>query len=170
MGINDRCAVGACNNARKYKEKYVIKPHISAFNGSLELQFWKCTDPKLYPKWTFSCNRKDFKFGKSHVVCSNHFEHGRPTNESKIPTLYLKGYSASGGACGDDDQHQSISRPKRKAPMDRPAIPKTLGKKKKSESESTVIESTTTSILNSPSSTIDFESTANSSILNSTVL
>ena len=58
--------------------------------------------------------------------------------------------------------------------MDRPAIPKTLGKKKKSESESTVIESTTTSIcttsiLNSPSSTIDFESTANSSILNSTV-
>ena len=51
--------------------------------------------------------------------------------------------------------------------MDRPAIPKTLGKKKKSEGTS--IESTTTSILNSPSSTIDFESTANSSILNSTV-
>ena len=71
-------------------EKYVIKPHISAFNGSLELQFWKCTDPKLYPKWTFSCNRKDFNFGKSHVVCSNHFEYGRPTNVSKIPTLYLK--------------------------------------------------------------------------------
>ena len=47
------CAVGACNKARKYKEKYVIKPHISAFNGSLELQFWKCTDPKFYPKWTF---------------------------------------------------------------------------------------------------------------------
>ena len=165
MGINDRCAAGACNNAQKYKEEYVIKPHISAFNGSLELQFWKCTDPKLYPKWTFSCNRKDFKFGKNHVVCSNHFEYGRPTNVSKIPTLYLKGYS--GGACGDDQQ--SISRPKRKAPMDRPAIPKTLGKKKKSESENTVIESTTTSILNSPSSTIDFESTANSSILNSTV-
>ena len=174
MGINDRCAVGACNNAWKYKEKYVIKPHISAFNGSLELQFWKCTDPKLYPKWTFSCNRKDFKFGKSHVVCSNHFEYGRPTNVSKIPTLYLKGYSDSGGACGGNDDQQSISRHKRKAPMDRPAIPKTLRKKKKSESESAVIESTTTSIcttsiLNSPSSTIDFESTANSSILNSTV-
>ena len=107
-------------------------------------------------------------------MCSNHFEYGRPTNVSKIPTLYLKGYSASGGACGGNDDQQSISRPKRKAPMDRPAIPKTLGKKKKSESESAVKESTTTSIcttsiLNSPSSTIDFESTANSSILNSTV-
>ena len=41
MGINDRCAVGACNNARKYKEKYVIKQHISAFDKGLELRFWK---------------------------------------------------------------------------------------------------------------------------------
>ena len=60
MGINDRCAVGACNNARKYKEKYVIKPHISAFDKGLELRFWKCPDPKLYSKWTFACNRKHF--------------------------------------------------------------------------------------------------------------
>ena len=61
-----------------------------------------------------ACNRKDFKFEKSHIVCSNHIEYGRPTNVSKIPTFYLKAYS------GDDDQ----SRPKRKTPMDRPAIQK----------------------------------------------
>ena len=59
MGVNDRCAVGQCNNARKYPEKFVIKPHILAFDTSLQLRFWKCTDPKLYPKWTFACNRKN---------------------------------------------------------------------------------------------------------------
>ena len=48
MGVNDRCAVGQCNNARKYPEKFVIKPHILAFDTSLQLRFWKCTDPKLY--------------------------------------------------------------------------------------------------------------------------
>ena len=34
MGINDRCAVGACGNARKYPEKYVIKPHIAGFDSN----------------------------------------------------------------------------------------------------------------------------------------
>ena len=62
-------------------------------------------------------------------------------NVSKIPTVYLKGYS-----CGEDDR--SISRHKRKAPMDKPAIPKTL-RKRKTESESTVIESTNLYHINS---------------------
>ena len=61
MDVNDRCAVGNCNNARKYPEKSVSKPHISALDTSLQLRFWKCTDPKLYHKWTFACNRKNFK-------------------------------------------------------------------------------------------------------------
>lgn len=52
----------------------MIKPHIAAFDGSLELRFWKCT--------------------KHTVVCSNHFKYGRPTNASPIPTLYLKGYES----------------------------------------------------------------------------
>ena len=39
MGVNDRCAVGQCNNARKYPEKFVIKPHILAFDTSLHLRF-----------------------------------------------------------------------------------------------------------------------------------
>ena len=68
MAINDRCAVGTCNNARKYPEKYVIKRHISAFNTSLSLHFWKFSDGKIYPKWTFAYNWKTFKgkrsFGK----------------------------------------------------------------------------------------------------------
>lgn len=94
MGKYDRCAIGKCNNCRAYKENYVIKPHIGAFDGRLELRFWKCTDPKLYAKWTFNCNRKNFKVNKHTVVCSNHFKYGRPTPASPIPTLYLKGYEA----------------------------------------------------------------------------
>ena len=85
MGVNDRCAVGKCNIARKYPEKFVIKPHIFAFDTSLRLRFWKCTDPK----WTFACNRKNFKFGKYNVVCSNHFEYGRPTAVSPVSTLLM---------------------------------------------------------------------------------
>ena len=76
MGVNDRCAVGKKNKAQKYPQKFLIKPHISACDTSLQLRVWKCTDPKLYPKWTFACNRKNFKFGKYNVVCSNHFEYG----------------------------------------------------------------------------------------------
>ena len=88
MGINDRCAVGACKNARKYPERYVIKPHIAAFNTSLSLHFWKCSDPKLYPKWTFACNRKNFKFGKNNYICSNHFQYGRPTGVNCIQDTF----------------------------------------------------------------------------------
>ena len=92
MGINDRCAIGKCNNARKYPDKFIIKPHISAFDTSLQLRFWTCKDPKLYPKWSSACYRKDFKFGKYNVICSNHFQYGRPTDVIPVPTLYLKGY------------------------------------------------------------------------------
>ena len=112
MGVNDRCAVGQCNNARKYPEKFVIKPHIFVFDASLQLRFWKCTDPKVYPKWTFACNRKNFKFGKYNVVCSNHFEYCRPTAVSPVPTLYLKGY--------DDESSLAVKRnspAKRSAPL-----------------------------------------------------
>lgn len=121
MGINDRCAVGACSNARKYKDKYVIKPHISAFNGSNELKFWTCPDPQFYAKWTFACNRRHFKFNKNSYICSNHFEYGRPTGVSPHPTLYLKGY--------DNDEEKST--PKRKQPKDREPLPLKSSKKRK---------------------------------------
>jgi len=123
MSITDRCAVGACKNARKYPEKYVIKfkPHIAAFNTSLSLHFWKCSDPKLYPKWSFACNRKNFKFGKNNFICSNHFQYGRPTSVSPIPTLYLKGY----------DHESDGEAVKRKSPAKRTPMPEKLSKKRK---------------------------------------
>ena len=88
----------------------MIKPHISAFDTSLQLRFWKCTDSKSYPKWTFACNRKNFKIGKYNVVCSNHFEYGRPTAVGPVPTLCLKGY--------DDKSSLAV---KRKSPAKRSA-------------------------------------------------
>ena len=135
MGVNDRCAVGQCNNARKYPEKFVIKPHILAFDTSLQLRFWKCTDPKLYPKWTFACNRNNFKFGKYNVVCSNHFEYGRPTDVSPVPTLYLKGY--------DDESSLAV---KRKSPAKR-SVPL---KKSKILNSSEVIPANPISLLQQP--------------------
>ena len=61
-------------------------------------------------KWTFACNRENFKFGKYNVVCSNHFEYGRPTAVSPVPTLCLKGY--------DDESSHAV---KRKSPAKRSA-------------------------------------------------
>ena len=58
MGLNDRCADAACKYALKYPEKYVIQPHIAAFTTSVCLHFWKCSDPKLYPKVEFCLQSK----------------------------------------------------------------------------------------------------------------
>ena len=110
MGKSDRCAIGACNNSRKYRDKQLILPHITAFDGNKELRFWKCSDVQLFPKWTAACYRKHFSFKKHHVICSKHFEFGRPTTVSPNPTLYLKGYYTN-------------ERSKRKAPKDRAVLP-----------------------------------------------
>ena len=40
----------------------ILKGSWLSLDTSLQLRFWECTDPKLYPKWTFACNRKNFKF------------------------------------------------------------------------------------------------------------
>lgn len=153
MGINDRCAIGACNNARKYPEKYVIKQHISATfnNGGSELRFHSCKDPKNYAKWGFCCNRKQFQFKKHHVICSNHFKYGRPTNISPHPTMYLKGYD------GEEDADEER---KRKAPKQRSTPVKKCKKssctsddvKKEPEKDPADVEFSVSLDLTSPSS------------------
>ena len=56
------------------------------------LKFHTCRNPKFYRKWTSLINRVGFTVGSSTRVCSNHFEHGRPSLDKPHPTLYLKGY------------------------------------------------------------------------------
>ena len=39
MGKNDRCAVWGCDNDRRYSDRYVIKPYISKWDQSLQMNF-----------------------------------------------------------------------------------------------------------------------------------
>ena len=92
MGKGDRCAVFGCGNDRRFKAKYIIKSHISAFDGSNKLRFWKCRDKNQYKIWTTLLNKNDYSVNGNTRVCSNHFKYGRPTDVEPNPTLYLTGY------------------------------------------------------------------------------
>lgn len=37
---------------RRFKDKYVIKPHIHSSDGSSKLRFWKCRNADHYKTWT----------------------------------------------------------------------------------------------------------------------
>ena len=88
------CAVYGCSNDRRYSAKYVVKDHISAFDGGLKIRFWSCPE-KYFSTWSKLINREVvdkttgktsmFKVGKYTSVCSNHFEYGRPTDVSPHP-------------------------------------------------------------------------------------
>ena len=56
------------------------------------LKFHTCRNKSHYRRWTSLINRVGFTVGSSTRVCSNHFEHGRPSLDKPHPTLYLKGY------------------------------------------------------------------------------
>ena len=101
MGKSDHCAVWGCDNDRRYPDKYVIKEHISAFDGCKHIRFWSCKE-KFFRTWSKLINREVIdktsgkktllKVGKSTKVCSNHFQYGKPTDSCPHPTLFLKGY------------------------------------------------------------------------------
>ena len=149
------CAVYGCSNDRRYPAKFVIKDHISAFDGGLKLRFWSCPE-KHFSTWSKLINREVidkktmktsmFKVGKYTSVCSNHFEYGRPTDVSPHPTKYMKGYDTP------------PSQPKRSAPRDRSSTSCSSRPSKKLKKDQCSISSTTssTSLLNE-SYDIDFQ-------------
>ncbi|XP_022797549.1 uncharacterized protein LOC111335817 [Stylophora pistillata] len=70
-------------------------PHVKENLGqNATIRFHSCPKPDWYTKWSNLLNRKGFKFFKSTVVCSNHFEFGQPRLNSRHPSKYLKGYSS----------------------------------------------------------------------------
>ena len=83
MGKSDHCAVRGCDNDRRYPDKYVIKEHISAFDGCKHIRFWACKE-KFFRTWSKLINREVidkksskktlFEVGKSTKVSSNHFQ------------------------------------------------------------------------------------------------
>ena len=86
MPGGDRCTVGGCNNDRRYKEKQVVRSHVS------HLQFHVLPRNEIIKnRWVKSIEkgRVDFKPGKHITVCSNHFVDAEPTSANPVPTLFM---------------------------------------------------------------------------------
>ena len=86
MPGGDRCAVGGYNNGRRYKEKQVVRSHVS------HLQFYVLPkDKNIRNRWVNSIEkgRVDFKPVKHKTVCSYHFVDAAPTNSNPVPTLFM---------------------------------------------------------------------------------
>ena len=86
MGFGDKCCVGGCDNDRRYPEKWLIHLHV----GRLSLHK---PNNQMIEAWSRQVQkgRKDFAIGKSResvVVCSNHFQDGKPTKGNPLPTLF----------------------------------------------------------------------------------
>ena len=117
MGKSDHCAVFNCSNDRRYPDKYVIKEHITKWDGSNKMKFFSAKNENEMKIWSQKIYRevidKDGKKRDSTVtkytkVCSNHFEYGRPTQVSPHPTLYMRGY---------DEQIKKRKDPKIRFPL-----------------------------------------------------
>ena len=83
---NHRCCVGGCNNDWRYPEKLVVKSHVK------ELKFHHFPKDELKRKlWVAEVSKGlvGFQATNNKVVCSNHFEFGKPTFSSSMPTMYL---------------------------------------------------------------------------------
>ena len=129
MGKNDRYTVWGCDNARQYLDRYVIKPHISKWDQSLQLLFFSPKNENEVKTWIKLVNRvsmessgkkKTFQVNKYTKICSNHFEYGRPIEAAPNPTLFLKSY--------DDDAKVGVKRKARTARKEPPTRKKILSK------------------------------------------
>ena len=90
-----------------YSDRYVIKPHISKWDQSLQMCFFSPKNENEVKTWTrvfvdSSGKKKTFQVSKYTQICSNHFEYGRPVEAAPNPTLFLKGY--------DDDAKVGVKR------------------------------------------------------------
>ena len=84
---NHRCCVAGCDNDSRYPEKYVIKEQVT---GGLRFHYFP-KDTNKCKQWVGEISKGlvGFKATKNTVVCSNHFEYGKPTFKSGVPTKHL---------------------------------------------------------------------------------
>ena len=82
-----RCCVGGCDNDSRYPEKVLKRGHVT---GDLTWHYFP-KDPKERALWVKNISKglEDFVVSDYKVVCSNHFQFGKPTFSSHVPTLYL---------------------------------------------------------------------------------
>ena len=83
---NYRCCIGGCNNDSRYPEKLVVKSHVT----QLKFHYFP-KDGAKRAKWVTQISKglDGFKVSDNKVVCSNHFECGKPTFLCDTPTMYL---------------------------------------------------------------------------------
>ena len=79
---NYRCCVGGCNNDSRYPDK-IVKRKLKFYHfpkDESKKQLWKEQIDKGLDGFIVSDNK---------VVCSNHFEYGKPTYASSVPTMFV---------------------------------------------------------------------------------
>ena len=83
---NYRFCVGGCNNDLSYPEKLVVKSHVT----QLKFHYFP-NDGAKRAKGVAQISKGlvGFKVSDDKVVCSNHFECGKPTFLCHTPTMYL---------------------------------------------------------------------------------
>lgn len=83
-----RCCVGGCDNDNKRPMDVVKRGHVTG-----EMKWHYITkDPVKRAVWEANIGkgRQNFKATNHQVVCSNHFQYGKPTFSAPNPTLYLR--------------------------------------------------------------------------------
>ena len=83
---NYRCCVGGCNNDSRYPDKVIKRSHVTV----LKYHYFP-KDPEKKNLWVSEVKKGlvDFSVSNNKVVCSNHFQYGKPTYASPYPTLYM---------------------------------------------------------------------------------
>ena len=83
---NNRCCVGGCNNDSHFPEKLVVKSHVT----QLKFHYFPKDEAKR-AKWVTQMSKGlvCFKVSDNKVVCSSHFELGKPTFLCDTPTILV---------------------------------------------------------------------------------
>eukprot|EP00794_Sanderia_malayensis_P012372 gene12372-13642_t len=84
----DKCCVSGCQNRKGCPEEWFVRSHVE------ELKFHVFpVDVVLRQKWELAIkkalDKKCFTAADHKVVCSNHFEYGKPTPVSPSPSIFL---------------------------------------------------------------------------------
>lgn len=84
----DKCCVSHCENRKGCPEHWIIRSQVD------QLKFHSFpSDPNLRRKWEQmirkALDKAKFTAADHKVVCSNHFEYGKPTDVSPFPTCFL---------------------------------------------------------------------------------
>ena len=83
----DKCCVSGCNNVKDKPENWIVRGHVT------ELTFHHFPKGDIRAKWETmirkALDKSKFSATDNTLICSNHFEYGKPTFSSPHPTEFL---------------------------------------------------------------------------------